>query len=136
MYRNPNPGFLQVEDPELSVQVGEPGPGDGADVESLVRSCSALDNNSTYAYLLLCRHFSNTCVVARKAGKLAGFISGYLKPDNDDTLFVWQVAVSEEFRRQGIGAAMLRQLLQRKHLRQVRYLEATVSPANTASRKL
>ncbi|HEX7641540.1 MAG TPA: diaminobutyrate acetyltransferase [Noviherbaspirillum sp.] len=139
MHRNLTPRSIpavHAVHPDLPVQLSEPKPGDGADLESLVRSCSALDNNSTYAYLLLCRHFSRTCVVARKDGRLAGFISAYLRPDSEDTLFVWQVAVSEGFRRKGIGSAMLRHLLERKHLRHVRYLEATVAPTNTPSRKL
>ncbi|MBV8633965.1 MAG: diaminobutyrate acetyltransferase [Burkholderiaceae bacterium] len=116
--------------------MSEPKPCDGADLECLVRSCGALDNNSTYTYLLLCRHFSRTCVVAKKRGELAGFLSAYMEPDVDDTLFVWQAAVPEKFRRQGIGGAMLRHLLERRHLRHVRYLEATVAPTNHASRKL
>lgn len=116
--------------------LSEPHPDDGADIESLVRSCGALDNNSTYAYLLLCKHFAATCVVARRHGRLAGFISGYLKPGSEDTLFVWQVAVAPEARRQGLGGAMLRHLLQRHQLRQVGFLEATVGPENLASRAL
>ena len=136
MYRNLTPQNIYIVESDHPAELSEPSASDGADVESLVRSCGALDNNSTYAYLLLCRHFSRTCVVARKHGKLAGFLSAYLRPDREDTLFVWQVAVSDEFRRQGIGGAMLRHLLQREHLHHVRYLEATVAPTNKPSRKL
>ena len=129
MYRNLTPKHIHAVEPsDFPLQLSEPRAEDGADIESLVRSCRALDDNSTYAYLLLCLHFSRTCVVAKKRGKIAGFISAYVKPECDDTLFVWQVAVSDEFRRQGVAGEMLLHLLQRKHLRQIRFLEATVAP--------
>lgn len=141
MPRDLTPKHEAATDARLDAQfiLSEPRPDDGADMEDLVRSCGALDNNSTYAYLLMCKHFAGTCVVARHRGgqgRLAGFVSGYLKPGADDTLFVWQVAVAPDARRQGLGGAMLSHLLERHPLRQVRFLEATVGPENQASRAL
>jgi L-2,4-diaminobutyric acid acetyltransferase len=46
------------------------------------------------------------------------------------------VAVDAAVRGRGIAAGMLRELTGRAPLRSCRYLETTVSPSNTASRKL
>ena len=57
-------------------------------------------------------------------------------PQHGNVIFVWQVAVAEEMRGQGLARAMLRELLARSALRGCRYLETTVSPSNEASRRL
>jgi L-2,4-diaminobutyric acid acetyltransferase len=110
---------------------------DGKRIHSLVRDCKPLDENSCYAYLLLCEHFADTCVVAETDDQeLAGFISAYIPPAKPDVVFVWQVAVSARARGAVLGGAMLRDLIQRDACRQVRYLETTVSPSNTASQRM
>jgi L-2,4-diaminobutyric acid acetyltransferase len=85
---------------------------------------------------LLGEHFSDTCVLAESAGgRINGFISAYVIPTRPDVLFVWQVAVHARARGHRLGRAMLRELLQRKGLEHVRYLETTVGPDNQASRR-
>ena len=110
-----------------------PQPADAADVHALVERSGGLDTNSTYAYLLLCTHFSGTCVLAEDEGRLLGFVSAYRKPADDSTLFVWQVAVDPEARGRRVASAMLDELFRRETSRCVRWLEATISPGNRAS---
>ena len=109
---------------------------DGAAIQRLVESSKPLDVNSTYAYLLLCRDFARTCVVAADGERPVGFVSAYRPPHAADVLFVWQVAVAESWRGRGLGRSMLRELLARDALAGCRYLETTVSPSNTPSRRL
>jgi len=109
---------------------------DGAAVHALIAGSPPLDVNSTYAYLLLCHHFAETCVVAELDGKLVGFISGYIPPAQTDTFFVWQVAVHSDARGRGLGTSMLRYLLQSRNIGHIRYLDTTVSPSNQASRAM
>ena len=106
---------------------------DAARVHALVDECKPLDLNSTYAYMLLCTHFSETCVVADLHGELVGFVSGYLKPSDDTILFIWQVAVNPKARGLGVGKRMLREVLERPACRRVRHLETSVTPSNEAS---
>ena len=113
-----------------------PTPEDGAAVHALIKSSPPLDLNSTYAYLLLCHHFAETCVVAELDGQLVGFVSGYIPPAQTDTFFVWQVAVHSYARGRGLGTSMLRYLLQSQHIGHIRYLDTTVSPSNQASRAM
>jgi L-2,4-diaminobutyric acid acetyltransferase len=101
-----------------------------------VDACKPLDLNSRYAYLLLCEHFADTCVTASAGECVVGFVSAYKPPAQDRTIFVWQVAVDAQARSQGVAKQMLRELLARPAARACEYLETTVSPSNTASRRL
>src|SRR5690606_18810370 len=89
-----------------------------------------------YAYLLLCTHFADTCAIADAAGDAVGFVGGYLKPSDPSVLFVWQIGVDPVARRHGVAARLLQEVLARPACRGVRYLEATVTPSNAASRRL
>jgi len=135
--RSPQPSTaVQPAAASLRLQLRAPRRSDGAALHRLVSECPPLDVNSLYAYLLLCEHFSATCVVAESAGgRIDGFISAYLPPARPDVIFVWQVAVHSRARGQRLGRAMLRELLQRKELGHVRHLETTVGPDNQASRR-
>ena len=110
----------------------EPGLGDGATIYELVRRSPPLDLNSRYCYLLVCDHFSETCVVAEHRSQVVGFISAYPHPKNQDTLFVWQVVVEEPMRGRGLAGAMLDHLLSRENSK-ASHMETTVTPSNRAS---
>jgi L-2,4-diaminobutyric acid acetyltransferase len=110
---------------------------DGAALHDLVAACPPLDLNSCYAYLLQCEHHAATSVVAEADGKVVGAITAYIPPNQPDTLFVWQVAVAPQQRGQGLGALMLRHLLENCIVqRGLHWMETTISPSNTASHKL
>ncbi len=96
----------------------------------MARDSRVLDLNASYAYLLWCRDFAGTSVVASVAGRPAGFVTGYLRPDRPDVLMVWQVAVDEEHRGQGLAGRMLHDLVDRVGADQ---LETTITPDNEAS---
>lgn len=111
-----------------------PGLQDGYTIHQLIAACPPLDLNSVYVYLLLCEHFSGTCVVAAREHDVDGFISAYRLPEKPNTLFVWQVAVHERARGSGLGQRMLQYLLE--HVADVQFIETTVSPDNQASRRM
>lgn len=100
---------------------------------SLAWEIDGLDRNSSYAYLLWCRDFAPTSVVATTDQGLAGFVTGYLRPDEPATLFVWQVAVGVAHRRVGLARRMLDDLVERVA---PEVLEATVTLGNGPSRAL
>lgn len=109
---------------------------DGSAVWQLIKKSKTLDLNSCYCYIMLCDIFKETCAVACKGTEIVGFMSAYRRPDRSDTLFVWQVAVNEQTRGQGVAKAMLQELLNRKGNKSVRYVEATIGPNNIPSRSL
>jgi L-2,4-diaminobutyric acid acetyltransferase len=110
--------------------------GDAAAVWRLAGRCGSLDQNSPYAYLLVCTHFAATSVVAVRDGEVVAFAAAYRPPTEPGALFVWQVAVDEGVRRRGVGRAVLQALLERPASADARHLEATVTPSNQASQRL
>ncbi|HDS45199.1 MAG TPA: diaminobutyrate acetyltransferase [Methanomicrobia archaeon] len=122
-------------EPHLPI-VRAPCVNDGAKIHALVSNSAPLDVNSRYCYLLLCRYFDRTCVVAEEQGEIIGFISGFRPPHRADVFFVWQVAVDSQNRRRGLGKRMLHELLHRPESRGIRFLETTVTRSNEASRLL
>ncbi len=116
-----------------SVVYRKPSLNEGKDVHGLVRDCEPLDVNSQYAYMILCAHFADTCVVAEEQGRVVGFVSAYRKPADPDVLFVWQVAVSPLVRGCGVGSRMLSELLTRASCSSVAAIETTIGPSNRAS---
>lgn len=109
---------------------------DAAQISNLVRESDALDANSRYAYLLLCDHFADTCLVASAGELVYGFVSAYRPPNRPGTIFVWQIGIAAAVRRRGLAKQLLHQLVALPACREVRYLEATVTPSNAASRRL
>lgn len=118
------------------VAIERPRPEDGSALWRIARDSTVLDLNSSYAYLLWVRDFAETSVIARVDGSVAGFVTGYLRPDEPDTVFVWQVAVDEAYRGAGIAGKLLRGLLDRLQPRGVRFLETTITSDNEASIRL
>ncbi len=103
----------------------------------IARDSKVLDLNSSYSYLLWCRDFAGTSLVARQDGRTVGFVTGYVRPERQQTLVVWQVAVDESCRGRGLAAAMLDGLMDRVGSDLgVDGLETTVTPDNLASNRL
>jgi L-2,4-diaminobutyric acid acetyltransferase len=111
----------------------KPVPEDGAAIWELIKACKPLDQNSMYCNLIQCDHFRDTCVMAELGGKTAGWVSAYVMPSDPETVFVWQVAVSEHARGTGLGTLMLKSLLGREECKGVKRLQTTITRDNGAS---
>lgn len=109
---------------------------DGAEMWELVKQSGGLDLNSPYSYLMMVKFFNKTCIVAKQGEKIAGFVTAFMLPEKHDTVFVWQIGVDREFRGQGIGTKILNALLTSDVCKNVKYLEATISPSNYGSQSL
>jgi L-2,4-diaminobutyric acid acetyltransferase len=110
---------------------------DGAAIWRIARDSRVLDLNSSYSYLLWCRDFAATSLVARDSyGRPVGFVTGYLRPDRPSTLVVWQVAVDQAHRGRGLAAQMLDALAKRLAALGVHRVETTITPGNDASNRL
>jgi L-2,4-diaminobutyric acid acetyltransferase len=106
---------------------------DGFRLHQLVAECPPLDANSIYCNLLQCSHFAETGVAAEKDDDLVGFISGYIPPQKAETVFVWQVAVHEKGRGQGLAKRMLKENVARVACKNVTHMETTITADNEAS---
>lgn len=109
---------------------------DGPHLWRMAADSGTLDVNSPYAYLLWCRDFAASSVVAEVNGRPAGFVTGYLRPDQPTTLMVWQVAVDADLRGAGLAGRMLDELVTSQQSRGVTHLETSITPDNAASQRL
>lgn len=125
---------------------------DAAEIWRMVQDGGELDANSPYAYLLLCSDFADCGWVVCDGGpsdvdgeaspegpstRMIGFVLGYRPPARPDTVFVWQIGVHPDYRGQGMGRRLLDRVVDRAMEEfDVAFLEATVTPSNTASRML
>lgn len=106
---------------------------DGFQLNQLVSASPPLDTNSVYCNLLQCQHFADTSVAAFIEGRLVGFISGYLVPNDPDTLFIWQVVVDARLRGLGLAKRMLTWLVAQPGTESARHLITSITPDNRAS---
>ena len=95
-----------------------------------------LDVNTSYSYLLWCRDFAASSIVATVDGEVAGYVTGYLRQEQPDTVMVWQVAVDEKHRGRRLARRMLDALVDGLRDRGVCRMEATVTADNEASIRL
>jgi len=118
----------------FAIDLRSPNLADGADLWRLTRDTRVLDLNSSYHYLLWCRDFSDTSVVGvDQRGRLMGFVTGFFRPAAPTTLLIWQVAVDETARGQGLASRMLDYLVETTG---AKHLETTVTDDNVASKGL
>lgn len=109
---------------------------DGAALWRITRDSQVLDLNSSYSYLLWCRDFARTSIVATVDGVVGGFVTGYLRPERPDTVMVWQVAVDAEQRGHRLARRMLDALADGLADQSVCRMETTITADNEPSIRL
>lgn len=109
---------------------------DGPALWRIATDSATLDVNSPYAYLLWCRDFAATSMIAEAAGRPAGFVTGYRRPEQPATLMVWQVAVDTAHRGAGLAGRMLDHLVTALLPDGVTHIETSITPDNEASQRL
>jgi L-2,4-diaminobutyric acid acetyltransferase len=119
-----------------SLQLRAPTVADGPVLWRIAADSATLDVNPPYAYLLWCRDFAATTVIAHVGQHPAGFLTGYRRPDQPTTLMLWQVAVEATHRGTGIAGRMVDHLARRVHSDGVTHIELSVAPDNEASQRL
>lgn len=116
-----------------ALELRHPRSTDGYHLNQLVAASPPLDTNSIYCNLLQCQHFADTSVAAVVDGRLVGFVSGYLVPNDPETLFIWQVVVDAKFRGHGLASRMLEWLVAQPGTESARHLITSITPDNRAS---
>ncbi|WP_141779139.1 diaminobutyrate acetyltransferase [Nocardioides albertanoniae] len=124
-----------VPRPESATRVDFRSPNleDGQHLWRMAREARVLDVNTSYAYLLWARDFAETSIIATIDDDPGGFVTGYRRPDDPETLMIWQVAVGDQYRGQGLASRMLDDLVDRSSDAPVRHLETTITADNSAS---
>ncbi len=127
---------MPKNDENMAIKIRKPKIEDGNLIYHLVQKCQPLDINSLYSYLIICAHFDQTSVLAEINNEIVGYISAYINPKQNETLFVWQVAVSPNMRGKGLATKMINDILKREDIQPINFIETTVTPSNQASKSL
>jgi len=114
----------------------EPEVDDGAEMFRIAKDSKVLDMNSSYCYLMWSKFFNKTSIIAYEGEKAVGFVSGFIQPESEDTLFIWQIAINSDYRGRGIATKLVTKLLKQLKNEKIRFLEATVTRSNLASSNL
>lgn len=123
--------------PQRKTRIAPPEVSQGGDIWRIAKKASELDLNSSYMYLLFARDFAETCRVSIVDDEVVGFVLAYRRAEDPECLFVWQVAVDEQFRGEGLARRMLDDLIGSSHEdAPIRTVETTVTDDNIASRRL
>ncbi|TWP35860.1 diaminobutyrate acetyltransferase [Leekyejoonella antrihumi] len=122
---------LAPSTPRRTVALRQPTVDDGGELWRMATESQTLDVNTSYAYLLWCRDFGTTSLMAEIDGEPAGFVIGYVRPENPETLMIWQVAVDSSHRGQGLARTLLDGLVDR--VPGVTRMETTITDDNRAS---
>ncbi|WP_046319641.1 diaminobutyrate acetyltransferase [Mycobacterium sp. UM_Kg1] len=118
------------------VRLRTPTVADGPRLWRMAVDSATLDVNAPYAYLLWCRDFAATSVIAAVDGHPGGFVTGYRRPTHPEVLMIWQVAVDAAHRGAGLAGLMLDHLASRHVAAGVTHVETSITPDNAASRRL
>ncbi|WP_394361454.1 diaminobutyrate acetyltransferase [Amycolatopsis sp. SB7-3] len=114
------------------VTLRSPTVGDAAAVHDLVRRSGRLDVNTRYAYLIWCRDFASTSLLAEHDGRILGFVTGYRPPRDPAVYFAWQSAIDQDRPVPGLAFAMMDEITRRVRADGARTFETTVNPGNRA----
>lgn len=124
----------RAADAVSEIELCEPSPADGVGMWKLAVESKVLDANSRYAYVLWCRDFARTSVVARRDGRAVGYVTGYMRPEAPTTVVVWQVCVDASAQGEGLAGRMLDAVYDRAP--GVDRMETTITPDNESSIRL
>jgi L-2,4-diaminobutyric acid acetyltransferase len=106
---------------------------DAVAVWQMVLDEPMLDNNSSYHYTLWFRDFAQTSMVAATAdGEIVGFLTGYRRPEEPDTFFIWQAAIKPDSGVSGLGVNILVNAIDAQVATGATYVETSVSAQNKA----
>ena len=107
---------------------------DAEKVKKLLAKCGKpyVPPYNLYVYWMLERYLSKTCKVAEKDNKVVGFVSGM--PDIErQVVFIWQLCVDKELRKQGIATGLLDALFQEARDMDYNYIELSITDSNNIS---
>lgn len=110
--------------------------GDSEKVLELVKKCGPfVAPYNVYAYWILENYYYSTCKVAEVDKKIIGFISGMPSIDKK-CIFIWQICIDEEYRKQGIAGKLLDALFNSAKEQNLEYIELSISDINNTSMNL
>lgn len=118
----------------MEIQVTHPTKEHGSKVYELIEETGGLDLNSKYYYYIMCDMYSKTSSIAMNEGKVVGYLSAFVPPEEPEVLFVWQVAVHPVAQGHGLSKRLLNHAIDENP--KLKSIKTTIGPENGASQGL
>ncbi len=106
------------------------------EVYDLVRHCPPLEVYDAHVYKIIIRFFRDNCYVARKSGRVVGWVMGFISTRKPDSYFLWQIGIDSEMQGTGLGTKLLQFVENDLRGKNCRRIELTIDPENVPSQKL
>ena len=114
------------------VRYRTPTPKDALTVWQMVVNEPMLDDNSSYYYTLWFRDFAKTSMVATVGDEIVAFMTGYRRPEEPRTYFIWQAAIRPDSGISGLGVGIFVNAIDAQLAAGAEYVETSVSKKNRA----
>lgn len=98
-------------------------------IQELARKCPPLDVHTVYTYWVICKFFSESCIIAEDNGVPFAYITAV---ETDDTVFIWQICISEKYRGMKISALLIDFVLNYAEAKN-KTVSVSIDKENTAS---
>lgn len=99
-------------------------------LRQMAKDCEPLDVHTPYTYWVVCQFFHDSCFIVEDDGKAVGSIMTILSAN---CLFIWQIGVLKEYRRQGISQLLYKSVFDYARINHIDKVALTVSSDNSIS---
>ncbi len=88
-----------------------------------------------YLYWILSNYYQSSCFVCEKSDRLIGFVSGLPSVDQS-SVFIWQICVHPDYRRQDVANTLLRMLHEASEKNGFHHLQLSITRENSTSLRM
>ncbi|MBL1148133.1 MAG: GNAT family N-acetyltransferase [Pseudomonadota bacterium] len=118
----------------MSYQIAPASTADAAQITELMTQTDTIDTHTVYT-LWQSHYFDpDFFLVAKSDEHVLGYVFGRMAENN--TAFLWQIAVEDTHRKKGIGCALVTAFLQQADTKGAKDVVTTIVPGNDASQRL
>jgi predicted GNAT superfamily acetyltransferase len=116
---------------DLLIRLAEPS--DAKTIQAVVPDWWGRPMESDMISRFFLTHFRDTCLIAEKDGKMAGFLIGFLSQARADEAYIRLVVVDPQRRGEGIGRALYERFFDVTRQHERRVIRCVTSPSNRDS---
>lgn len=99
-------------------------------LRELAKMCKPLDVHTPYTYWVMCNFFGDGCFILQDGSKPIGYIMTLTK---ENTLFIWQIGITEEYQGQNYSSNLLAAVEQYAREKKLTKMQVSIAPTNANS---
>ncbi len=100
-------------------------------IAELGAECEPMENESNQLYHIFTKYFKSTCLVAElSSGEIAGFLLGFISPENPLEFYIHLLCVDPKMRKRYIGRKLMEAFIQMAGSRGCKIVKLITKPIN------